>query len=580
MDTNKIKVQDMNSELLEKIRRAKEQKPSIGLERENFCVRKDTFEQVHVIDGTTTPLVAVRKVLHKILKDDGQPLIKSYVEELVKCVIEVNGEPTHSPRSAAMSIRLLSYITDRALQLIDDTIYPLHGASWQPVDADSHHDWVTQSAGIYKWAYFSYILQGRDFGNRYASACGDHFNISAPWLDKDEVDTRMIETSGRLRYLSALFVPFTSSSPLCFDVVPNGCNNESSKGIEYNTSITPFDSARMGSVWPAREEMDVSGIYRAADFRETIRKFAGRGQLIGGGDIHIPVRPQPVVFPTQSFEDFAKSKGINIESPDIVKTLLFHCFRHGSHLPKAARERLEKRNLLSQCEAIETWRMNNIEKFVEAPRNRIEIRVLEAPFSFDDQSGYAYEKSLYTYLELLFIWVCEDNETLKELKIGEEQLAAAQGNEHKTERYGLDGIIHWTANMQSFCSTRDVLIDSVFPQLEQIAEGLGGGRMADLGIIREIIYDRRSTPSQKIRQELLAGYQLTPGQLDGNANFPVGDQSLLQGLLDRNRRILGQELEQIKVEVATIPAADQDYINGLIETAQLLDQALEKSTTN
>ena len=88
----------MNSELLDKIRRAKEKNPSIGLERENFCVRKNTFEQVNQIDDTTTPLIAVRELLQKILKDDAAPLAKSYVEELVKCVNEVNGEPTHSPR--------------------------------------------------------------------------------------------------------------------------------------------------------------------------------------------------------------------------------------------------------------------------------------------------------------------------------------------------------------------------------------------------------------------------------------------------------------------------------------------------
>ncbi|MCJ8273746.1 MAG: hypothetical protein MJK04_30650, partial [Psychrosphaera sp.] len=553
----------MNSELLEKIRLAKEVKPSIGLERENFCVRKGTFEPINNIADGSTPLFAVRQLLQKILADSEAPVVKSYVEELVKCMIEVNGEPTHGPRSAAMSIRLLTYITDRALQLIDDTIFPLHGSTWQPVDMDGHPEWITQSAGLYKWAYFSYILQGRDFGNRYASACGDHFNISAPWIDKESLDTRTIEVSGRLRYLSFLFVPFTSGSPLCFDVAPKTPGG----GIVYNTTITPFDSGRMGSVWPAREEMDVSGIYRAADFRETIKKFARRAQLIGGGDIHIPVRPQPVAFPTQSFEDFAEAQGIDIESPDIVKTLLFHCFRHGDGLPEEAQRRLKKRNLLEQCKAIDTWRMDNIEKFIAAQRNRIEIRVLEAPFSFDDQSGYEYEKSLYTYLELLFIWACEDNEMLGQLEIGEEQLTAAQGNEHKAERYGLDGIIHWTPNMKSFCSTRDALKDAVFPELEKIAQGLGGGRMADLRIIREIIYDQRDTPSQRIRKELLAGYQLTPQQLDGNASFPVCDRDLLQGLLDRNRRILGKELEQIKADVASIPAADQAYITGLIETA-------------
>lgn len=562
----------MNSELIDKIGQSKEDKPSIGMERENLCVWRDKFSQVDRLDGGQSPLEAVRDVLNTQLQPGEKVLTASYVEELTKSVIEVNGEPVRSPRAAAMSVRLLSYITDRALQLIDKDIMPLHGATWQPINTDANPDCITESAGRYKWAYFSYILQGRDYGNRYASACGDHFNISAPWLPAAEMDARTIETSGRLRFLSALFVPFTSSSPIGFDSAPMNAPGEA---LRYHTTMCPYDSARMGMVWPARAEMDVSGIYRAAYFRSTLMKFADRSQLMSGGDIHLPVRPQAAPHAAQSFEAFCKAEGIVFDDIETMKYLLFLCFRHGSHLPRQRRADLQERGLLDTWNRIEAWRRNIIHQFIAAERNRIEIRTLEAPFSFADQSGYQYEKALYTFLELLFICACEDESALAGLSMAEEQLAAAQQNERKAERYGLDGVIHWTPDMHSFSTTRDALQQRVLPMLDDVAKALGGGRDEDLELIREIIHGSRETPSRRLRREILDHYGVKADELDGNAHFPITDSGLLQGLLDRNRSLLSTELAQIKNDISTALSGDRPYLDRLVRTAEQLDTALQ-----
>jgi len=406
---------------------------------------------------------------------------------------------------------------------------------------------------FWKQVYYQYQIETHE--DKVAAAAGDHLNLSAPWMDQNpqEVSKKMIEMTARMRLIaSALSIGLTAASPLHYYA------NGGEKNAKYGTSITPWESARLGSVWPNRTIMDVADLYRdPISFRKTMDKFRRKNVLKSGRDIWLPVRAQPQLEkPHQELPDLCEKIGLDLTIEDHrnqVHDYLMASFQHGPNNPTDnpfSTDPLWKK--------IEEWRQQTLKDIKKAPRNRVELRTFETPPAFDDQTPYEYIKAVYSFFELLFIYLSQNPEFVQNLEYDSINLQAAKSNETAVLLGGMDTPIQWIPRMTT-TTPRD-LLQVLLVRIQDLAQGLG--RTSDLEPLNRIIQGGLKTPAERIRQEVGRWYDININQRHNPRLLP--DDSYPKHLLTRTREAMTTELLQIDADLQKIPLKDRPYIENLL----------------
>ena len=333
----------------------------------------------------------------------------------------------------------------------------------------------------------------------------------------------------------------------------------------YRTALTPWESARLGHVWPGRTIMDVSGMFRdPVSFRRTMSRFARNGTLLSGRDVWLMVRAQPGPHDEgPSFATLCLSLGIDVQRPEGLqqaRELLHAAFHHGPN---------DEQNALHPDPAwrlVEAWRQARLKRIIRAPRNRMELRTLETPPAFGPsspggtwQTPYEYIRSLHTFFELLFIYLSETPVMVEDLEYREVELQAAKSNEQAALYAGMDARLRWIpANLHGVPAREALqqLLDAVRP----LAEGMD--RAQDLDLIEQVARGEARPPAARIRAELSEWYGID-AQLRHNARILPHD-GYPQMLLRRSRAAMETELEQIAADLPTVPSSDQPYLEDLL----------------
>jgi len=556
------------------IRRAIEEgEPHIGGETEGILTDPQSLDVVHQLGGRQ-PAQAVKRWVARF-GEAGRRAAASITPDVPETTIEANPRPLRSPRSTAAAQRLMIILMDGAVRGIVGpgaaAPHLLHGASLRPPHLTI--DDASQQAEPFKRLYYQYQISVH--GDKVGAAAGDHLNFSAPWQGhpgRAEISRKMIEMAARMRLVGgALSIALTASSPLFF-----GADSSGGEPV-YGTSLTPWDSARLGHVWPGRTVMDVSGLFRdPVHFRRTLSRFAKNGTLLSGRDVWLMVRAQPgPVEEGPAFGEVCAKLAIDLESEAGLaraRELLRSSFRYGPR---------DRENTLrddAQWRVVEQWRQDKLDRLIRAPRNRVEVRTLETPPAFapDSPGGeyttpYEYLRSVHTFLELLFIHLSENPPFVEDLEYGEVELQAAKSNEQAVLLGGLDSVIRWIPrNMRTV--TARALLRKLLDEMEPLADGLD--RRDDLAIVREVAEGRALTPAARIRKEV-AGWYGIDVDLRHNARL-LPDDDYPRELLARTRRGMGDELEQIRADIPTVPAADREYLGELLDLAERVRDAVDR----
>jgi len=440
----------------------------------------------------------------------------------------------------------------------------LHGAAWRPPQTTIED--ASDNAPLFKRLYYRYQIARH--GDKVSAAAGDHLNLSLPWFDQlgdAEVTRKIIEMTARMRLLTgALSIALTASSPLYFG--STGQNH-----AQYGTALTPWESARLGHVWPGRTIMDVSGLYRDnVRFRRTMHRFADTGTLLSGRDIWLITRAQPGCFtPGKTFEDLCAEMGLDEHSDEgiaDISQLLYACFDYGPRNPDNP-FRNDPR-----WSKMETWRQDLLDRVIHAPRNRVEIRTLETPpaFSKDTPGGdyltaYEWLRSVHTFFEILFIYLSEVPRFVEDLEYGELELQAAKANEQKAISLGLDAKIRWIPSGMHTMAARDVL-DHLLTQIEPLSRAMG--RHDELELVRRAAKGDLLPPAARIRLETQHHYGIDASTRHNAQLLP--DDSYPKMLLSRNRAAMSLELNQIESDIKTLPKLDQSSIQNLVTLVRKL----------
>lgn len=535
--------------------------PHLGPETEGIVIDFASFEVLHQLGGQQ-PTAAIRGWLGGQGADIAA-LAEEVVPDVPETTVEANPAPLRSPLATAAAQRLLAILIDGALQDLNlrhgHRAQLLHGAAWRP-------PWITEDdasrdAEPFKRLYYQYQIGVH--GDKVGAAAGDHFNLSAPWLgDVGEADIsrKMIEMTGRMRLVGgALSIALSASSPLLFGA---GLQRP---GPVYGTSITPWNSARLGHVWPGRTLMDVSGLYSdPVAFRRTMRQFAASGTLLSGRDIWLAVRAQAgKVAAGPSFEQLCGDLGIDLHSAAgqaRARALLHACFQHGPHYPD------HPFRADPAWQRMEQWRQDLLERHVRAPRNRVEVRTLETPPAFaadspggDYRTPYQWIKAVHAFLDVLFVWLAENPAQIDELEYGELELQAAKSNEQAVLYGGLDAQIRWIPSAMHAMTAREALT-RLLADTATVAEALG--RTADLELIARAAAGEVQPPAERIRRELGAWYGIDTDTRHNARLLP--DDSYPRELLRRTRESMALELDHIAADIPRLPALDQARIAGLL----------------
>ncbi len=553
------------------IRRTLEQgDPHMGSETEGIVVDPKSFEVVHSLGGRQ-PTQAVRLWLREMGGAEGESAARVIVPDVPETTIEANPPPLRSPRSTAAAQRLLSILTDAALQGLgggEEGPQLLHGAAWRPprlTDADA-----SQHVGPFKRLYYQFQIGAH--GDKVGAAAGDHLNLSAPWLGqpgKSEMSRKMIEMTGRMRLIAgALSIGLTACSPLYFGI---------DREPRYHTAITPWESARLGHVWPGRTIMDVSGLNRdPISFRRTLGRFADTGTLLTGRDVWLIARAQAGAIPQHgpTFEEVCAEIGIDLATKGgfaEARQLLFACFSGGLEGGGPVQE--------SRYSRLEEWRQVQLGQVIRAPRNRVEIRTLETPPAFAPdspggsyQTPYEYLKAMHAFLEVLFIYLCENPPFVEDLEYGELELQAAKSNEQAVLHRGLDARVLMISDEMHHMSARDYL-RWLLEQMSPLSEGLG--RSEDLALVHRIARGEELPPAARIRQEVAQRYGIAADLRHNTRLLP--DDEYPRRLLARTRAAMANELDAIEADIATVPALDQPYLNGLLGLVRRLRRARQQA---
>ena len=552
---------------LDTIRRAiDEGAPHLGPETEGIVIDTRTFDVLHTLGGQQ-PTTAIQHWL-RARGDDVAQLAKEIVPDVPETTVEANPAPLRSPVSTAAAQRLMAILVDSALQGLNSEFghraQLLHGAAWRP-------PWITEddaSLGCDPFKRFYYQYQIGVHGDKVGAAAGDHFNLSAPWLgDVGEADIsrKLIEMTGRMRLVGgALSIALSASSPLFF-----GAGFERPAPV-FGTTITPWESARLGHVWPGRTLMDVSGLYRdPVQFRRTMRRFAESGTLLSGRDIWLAVRaqPGPLVPGGRSFEQLCVDASLDLQSVDgtaRAKELLHACFRFGPHFSE---------NPLRNDPAwrkMEDWRQDMLDRLIRTPRNRVEVRTLETPPAFaadspggDYRTPYAWIKSVHAFLEVLFVWLAENPAQVEELEYGELELQAAKSNEQAVLYGGLNAQIRWIPASMRAMTAREAL-SRVLADSAVVAQALG--RTDDLELVRRAAAGEVAPPAERIRKELGSWYGIDTDNRHNARLLP--DDSYPRELLRRTREAMDLELDEIAADLPRLPALDQTSIAAMLASVR------------
>ena len=545
--------------------------PHLGPETEGICIDSQTFEVLHTLAGQQ-PTTAIRRWLRE-RGPDLAPFADEIVPDVPETTVEANPLPLRSPVSTAAAQRLLVILADSALLDLNAVhghrAQLLHGAAWRPPQITA--DDASRGADPFKRFYYQYQIGVH--GDKVGAAAGDHFNLSAPWLgDVGEADIsrKLIEMTARMRLVGgALSIALSAASPLFF-----GAGLQRPDPV-YGTSITPWDSARLGHVWPGRTLMDVSGLYRdPVSFRKTLRRFADSGTLLTGRDVWLTVRAQPGrLAPGPTFEEFCAGAGLDLAAPGDgarAMELLHACFQYGPHYPdNPFRHDPTWRKM-------EEWRQDLLDRFIRAPRNRVEVRTLETPpaFAVDSPGGdyrtpYQWIKALHAFLEVMFVWLAENPAQVDELEYGELELQAAKSNEQAVLYGGLDAQIRWVPASMHAMSAREAL-SRVLADTAVVAEALG--RTQDLELIRRAAAGEVAPPAERIRQEAGAWYGIETHSRHNARLLP--DDSYPRELLRRTREAMTLELAQIEQDLPRMPALDQPRIAALLASVRQVRPAV------
>ncbi len=572
----------LNTQRIEHIRRViDEGPPHIGAETEGILIDPETLDVVHTLGGEQ-PTQAVKRWVEQ-LGEAGVSAAQVITPDIPETTIEANPPPVRSPRSSAAAQRLLAILVDAAVEQLGDaehrdeagselpgvaarTPHLLHGASWRPPLLTP--DDASTAVDTFKRCYYRYQIGVH--GDKVGAAAGDHLNLSAPWLGhpgEAEISRKMIEMTGRMRLVGgALSIALSAASPLYF-----GANSGGADPV-YGTSLTPWESARLGHVWPGRTIMDVSGLYRdPVSFRRTMNRFARSGTLLSGRDVWLIVRAQPgAVAEGPSFDEYCRTlslEGIDDDCRGRIRDLLSASFRYG---PEDTGNPLRED---PTWQALEQWRQDRLSRLIRAPRNRVEIRSLETPPAFAEHSPggdyctpYEYIKSVHTFLEMLFIYISENPSFVEDLEYGELELQAAKSNELAVLHGGLDAEISWMPRNMRAITARE-LLRRLLAEMAPLAEGLG--RQEDLATVQAIADGAAAPPAARIREEVSRWYGINV-ELRHNARL-LPDDNYPRMLLTRSREAVAAELEQIAADLPTVPAGDRAYLEtllALVDTAR------------
>jgi len=539
--------------------------PHIGGETEGILTDAETLDVVHHI-GDLQPAQAVRRWVGE-RGEAGRRVARSITPDVPETTIEANPVPLRSPRSTAAAQRLLVILMDGAIRRIAPPGRPaphlLHGASLRPPHLTV--DDASRDADAFKRFYYQFQIGVH--GDKVGAAAGDHLNFSAPWLGhpgRAEISRKMIEMTARMRLVGgALSIALSASSPLFFGA------DSGHRDPVYGTSLTPWDSARLGHVWPGRTIMDVSGLFRdPVRFRRTMNRFAENGTLLSGRDVWLIVRAQPgQVEDGPGFEEICKNLSLDLSRKSDharAQELLTASFRYGP------RDRENALHDDPQWRALEQWRQDRLDRLIRAPRNRVEVRTLETPPAFaEDSPGgeyrtpYEYIRSVHAFLELLFIHLSENPPFVEDLEYGELELQAAKNNEQAVLLGGLDAVIRWIPrNMRSI--TARELLRRLLDDMKPLTDGLE--RHDDLEIVREIAEGKALPPAARIRKELARWYGINADRRHNARLLPDDDYPRM--LLDRSREGMKAELEQISADIPTVPEADRAHLEELLALAE------------
>jgi hypothetical protein len=559
----------LNAARIDHIRRVIEEgPPHMGSETEGILTDPVTLDVVHRLGGSQ-PATAVRTWISEH-GAAGAGAAGSITADIPETTIEANPLPLRSPRSTAAAQRLFAILVDAAVRSLaregEPAPHLLHGAAWRPPNLGLED--ASVAADIFKRNYYRFQIGVH--GDKVGAAAGDHLNLSAPWLGhpgEAEISRKMIEMTGRMRLVGGfLSIALSASSPLYFGADSGGHDPV------YGTSLTPWESARLGHVWPGRTIMDVSGLYRdPVSFRRTMDRFARNGTLLSGRDVWLIVRAQPGSEEKgPGLEDLCRNLSLDLSDASDrarIRELLEASFRFGPE------DRENGLRFDPAWMALEQWRQDRLERLIRAPRNRVEVRTLETPSAFDEESPggayrtpYEYIRSVHTFLELLFIHLSENPPYAEDLEYGELELQAAKSNEQAVLLGGLDAVIRWIPGNMRAVTARD-LLRRLLDDLAPLARGLD--REGDLQIVREVAASSALPPAARIRREVGGWYGIDV-DLRHNARL-LPDDEYPRMLLERSRRAMEEELEQIRADLPTVPGPDREYLEGLLGLIETLN---------
>ncbi len=544
------------TEQIDIIKNATEGKSYMGTELEfGVCDAANNFNPVRSVkfnDKDYQPSDALKAFLLSLKEDE---ISGGIAREVSKNMVEINHKPSENPRAVAAKERLTAIIANYFYEQLGKAdgrkLCMVYGAPWRPPQIGIHD--VPDDAPAFQRSYYAFQIgqNGDSLG-----ATGVHFNISSPWVtgSDDDRSDKMIRDAGRFRLVGgAIASALTASSPLSY--LSTGRNGDS-----YTSALTQFNSARIGQFWAGRTIMDSSGLYSGLDgFRTTMRSFAENGILYSGRDLWLPVRPQPDFKEDIKFDEFCSENGVDVttqEGFEKASALLISLFNK-EHDPYSPNEKLRSR--------MEKWRQELLEKLIMAPRHRVEIRTPESPYSFEDTTSYEYIKSVYAFLELLFMYISTEPEELSSLGYRELELNAAKHNEQRLNRGNLDTNIYYVPSMH-LAPAREILIH-LLDEIRPIAGVMG--RTEDIQLIRDIAEGVAFTPAERVRREVAAKYDfILDKTYDGSHTLPDTEYQL--ELIDRSKASMTKEIAQIEADLPSFPDNDRPVIQRLISLAKNL----------
>jgi hypothetical protein len=540
--------------------------PHIGAESEGIATNIQTLEVVHQIAGQQ-PTQAIKQWIAAQAATHGQDQqnpSEAITPDVPETTVETNPPPLKSPRSAAAAQRLLAVIIDQALQnLTAGEVQLLHGAAWRAPNLTT----ADASRHVPFWKQIYYESQIERHGDKIGAAAGDHLNLSLPWLamngtDEEDISKKMIEMTARMRLIAgALSTAISAASPLYYYA------NGGQTNPTYSTALTPWESARLGHVWPNRTIMDVSGLYDSdIRFRETLEGYRENGILKTGRDLWIPVRAQSETnYQGQTFAQICEENGIDLEEEggrQRARNLFMASLEHGPN----GQDNPYKDDPV--WKAIEAARQAMLLANINAPRNRVEVRILETPPAFEGMTSYKYIKAVHTFLELLFIYLSTNPDCVRNLAYTEGNLTAAKANEQKVLLGGMDARVRWIPDMTT--TTPREILQNLLLEMDELIQGLeqnGILRNEDLATIRELAQGALLPPAERIRREVKAWYSKL--KLDNRHNpRMLPDDEYAKSLLVRNRNAMPLELAEIEEELSSLPQSDQLYIQHLLNIAK------------